>query len=201
MGNPDPAPNRVGPSQLPVNFVDGNCYIVLGGVVEARDCEVGWNNVMKACGGSDEKVVAKNFESLFNAARSEDQAREPNRHAAPSDPRAAVPVSQETDMSIQHDPIPLLLVARVHARVHCGGSTPGIRTNEGVHKGEICINLPDFVRDSYKIRTNFVRISYEFTRIHAYESATGLPCFDTCRFGRRLGMVHAFGAGLSLDDA
>ena len=35
MGNPDPDPNRVGPAQPPVNFVDGNGYIVLWGVVEA----------------------------------------------------------------------------------------------------------------------------------------------------------------------
>ena len=41
MGNPDPAPDRVGPSQPPLNFVDGNSCIVLRGLVEARDCEVG----------------------------------------------------------------------------------------------------------------------------------------------------------------
>ena len=46
MGNPDPAPDRVGPSQPPLSFVDGNGYIVLRGLVEARDCEVGWNTVM-----------------------------------------------------------------------------------------------------------------------------------------------------------
>ena len=39
MGNPDPDPNRVGPSQPPVNFVDGNGYILLRGLVEARGCE------------------------------------------------------------------------------------------------------------------------------------------------------------------
>ena len=77
MGNPDPAPDRVGPCQPPLNFVDGNGYIVLPGLVEARDCEVGWNKVMKAWGISDEKVVSKNFELLFNASRSEDQARNP----------------------------------------------------------------------------------------------------------------------------
>ena len=76
MGNPDPAPDRVGPSQPPLNFVDGNGYIVLRGLVEARDCEVGWNKVMKASGSGDEKVVAKNFELLFNVARSEDQAKD-----------------------------------------------------------------------------------------------------------------------------
>ena len=76
-GSPDPAPDRVGPSQPPLNFVGGNGYIVLRGLVEARDCEVGWNKVMKAWGSGDEKVVAKNFELLFNAARSEEQAKDP----------------------------------------------------------------------------------------------------------------------------
>ena len=76
-GSPDPAPDRVGPSQPPLNFVDGNGYIVLRGLVEARDCEVGWNKVMKAWGSGDEKVVAKKFELLFNAARSEEQAKDP----------------------------------------------------------------------------------------------------------------------------
>ena len=74
LGSPDPAPDRVGPSQPPLNFVDGNGYIVLRGLVEARDCEVGWNKVMKAWGSGDEKVVAKNFELLFNAARSAERA-------------------------------------------------------------------------------------------------------------------------------
>ena len=77
MGSPDPAPDRVGPSQLPLNFVDGNGYIVLPGLVEARDCEVGWDKVMKAWGSGDEKGVAKNFELLFSAARSEEQAKDP----------------------------------------------------------------------------------------------------------------------------
>ena len=77
MGSPDPSPDRVGPSQQPINFIDGNGYIVLRGLVEARDCEVGWNKVMKAWGSGDEKVVAKNFELLFNAARSEEQAKDP----------------------------------------------------------------------------------------------------------------------------
>ena len=78
MSNPDPAPHRVGPSQPPLNFVDGNGYIVLRGLVEARDCEVGWNKVMKAWGSGDENVLAKVFEPLFNAGRSEDQARDPD---------------------------------------------------------------------------------------------------------------------------
>ena len=67
MGNPDPAPDRVGPSQPPVNFVDGNGYIVLRGLVEAPDCKVGRNKVMKACGSGEEKFVAKKFDLLFNA--------------------------------------------------------------------------------------------------------------------------------------
>ena len=41
MGSPNPAPDRVGPSQPPLNFVDGNGYIVLRGLVEAWHCEVG----------------------------------------------------------------------------------------------------------------------------------------------------------------
>ena len=45
--------------------------------MKARDCVVGWNKVMKAWGSGDEKVVAKNFELLFNAARSEEQAKDP----------------------------------------------------------------------------------------------------------------------------
>ena len=61
VGNPDPAPDRVGPSQLPLNFVNGNGYIVLRDLVEARDCEVGWGKVMTVCGSGDEKVAAKNF--------------------------------------------------------------------------------------------------------------------------------------------
>ena len=77
MGNPDPAPDRVGPSQPPLNFADGNGYIVLRGLVEARDCEVGWNKVMKAWGSGDEKDVSKKFELLFNASWSEDEATDP----------------------------------------------------------------------------------------------------------------------------
>ena len=60
MGNPDPAPDTVGPSLTPLNFVDRNGYIVLQGLEAARDCEVGWKKVMKASGSGDEKVVTKN---------------------------------------------------------------------------------------------------------------------------------------------
>ena len=38
---------------------------------------MGWNKVMKACGSRDEKVVAKTFQLVFNAGRSEDVARQP----------------------------------------------------------------------------------------------------------------------------
>ena len=67
--------NRVDPSP-PLIFVDGNGYIVLRGGVEARDCEVGWNEVMRAWGTGDEKFVGKNFELLFNAGLSEEHARD-----------------------------------------------------------------------------------------------------------------------------
>ena len=65
-------PSTVGPSQPPLNFVDGNGYIVLRGVAESRDCEVGWGKMMRAWGSDDEKVVGKNFELLFNAGRGEE---------------------------------------------------------------------------------------------------------------------------------
>ena len=78
MGNPDLAPDTVGPSRPPRNFVGGNGNMVLRGLVELRDCEVGCNKLMKAWGSGDKKVVAKHFELLFNAARSEDQARDPD---------------------------------------------------------------------------------------------------------------------------
>ena len=38
---------------------------------------MGCNKVLKAWGSGDEKVVAKNFELLFNAVRSEEQAKDP----------------------------------------------------------------------------------------------------------------------------
>ena len=99
-----------------------------------------------------------------------------------TDTRAAVQMSQETVVRIRHDPEPLLPVAEF-MQACIGGGTPGVRANDGVEKGESCMN------------------SYEFVRIHAYGSATGLPGFATFRFGRRLGMLDAFGAGLPLDDA
>ena len=70
--------NRVGPSQPPLNFVDGNGYIVLRGVAEARDCKVKCGKVMRVWGSGDEKVLGKIFELLFNTRRSEEQARDPD---------------------------------------------------------------------------------------------------------------------------
>ena len=66
-----------------------------------------------------------------------------------------VPMSQETDMRIQHDPTPCLPVARVHAGVYWGGGggTPCVRTSEGVDKGEICMNSCGFAQ----VRANFLR--------------------------------------------
>ena len=63
-----------------------------------------------------------------------------NQHAAPSDSTAAVPVPQETDMRSSYIPRPLLLVTGVHA----GGPTRGVRTNQGVHTGNICVKSRDF---------------------------------------------------------
>ena len=45
--------------------------------------------------------------------------RHSNRHAAPSDSTAAVPVSQEADMRSPHKPRTLLPMNGVHAGVHC----------------------------------------------------------------------------------
>ena len=39
-----------------------------------------------------------------------------------------------------------------------GGGTPGVRANEGVDKGEICMNSSKFAPKSHEIRTKFVRI-------------------------------------------
>ena len=39
---------------------------------------MGWNRVTKAWGSVDETGFAKKIELLFNAARSEDQARDPD---------------------------------------------------------------------------------------------------------------------------
>ena len=109
-------------------------------------------------------------------------------------------MSQETDVRIQHNPKPLLLVARVDAGVHWGGGgTPGVSRNEGVEKGEICMNLQEIRTKFVRIRMKFVPISCEFIRIDDYGSATGLTGLATFRFGRRLGVVDAFGAGRSLD--
>ena len=105
MGSPDPAPDRVGPSQPPLNFVEGNCSTW----ARAHKC----TNVCKL-----HKKTAS------------------NRHAAPSDSTAAVPVLQETDMRSPYEPRPLLPLTCMHA----GGLTRGLRTNQGVHTGNICVN-------------------------------------------------------------
>ena len=109
-------------------------------------------------------------------------------------------MSQETDVRIQHDPEPLLPWPGC-LQGCMGGCTPGVRANDGVHKGEIWMNSYEFARNSCEfVSYEFARNSCEFIRIHAYGSATGLPGFATFHFGRRLGVVDAFGAGLSLDD-
>ena len=70
-----PTPTGFAPRSPPLNFVDGKGYVVIRGVVEAKDCEVGWNKVMKVWGSGEHKVVGKNFELLFNAGLSEEQAK------------------------------------------------------------------------------------------------------------------------------
>ena len=55
------------------------------------------------------------------------------------------------------------------------------------------MNLHDF-------RSKFAQNFCELVGIHAYEPATLLPGFAIFCFGRHLGVVDAFGAGLSLDD-
>ena len=79
-------------------------------------------------------------------------------------------MSQETGVSIQHDPKPLLPVARVHARVHGG---PGVRANEGLDKGEIWMNSYKFARNSYKFRAN----SYEYMPMDRLQACRVLPLF------------------------
>ena len=64
----------------------------------------------------------------------------------------------------------MLPVARVHAGV-LGRDTPGVRTNEGVHKGEICMNSREFVRNSYEILANFVQIHVKFTPMNRHRPA------------------------------
>ena len=43
---------------------------------------MGWSKVMKAWGTGKEKVVGKNFELLFNAGLSEDEAKNPDLRGA-----------------------------------------------------------------------------------------------------------------------
>ena len=58
-----------------------------------------------------------------------------------------------------HTHVHMLPVARPHAGVHWGGGTPDVRTSEGVHKGEICMNSHEFVPNLCEFDTN----SCEFT--------------------------------------
>ena len=58
------------------------------------------------------------------------------------------------------------------------------------------MNSYTFARKAYDIRTNFVQIRKNLCLWIGYR----LAGFATFRFGRRLGVVDAFGAGLSLDD-
>ena len=62
------------------------------------------------------------------------------RHAAPADSTAAVPVSQEADMRSPYKPRPLLPVTGVHV----GAPTREVRTNQGVHTGNICVKSREF---------------------------------------------------------
>ena len=62
-------------------------------------------------------------------------------------------------MRSPYEPKPLLPVIGVHA----GGPTRGVRTNQGVHTGNISVKSREFTCNSYEIRTKLVRISYEFT--------------------------------------
>ena len=87
-----------------------------------------------------------------------------------------------------------------------GGVLRVLGQPRGVDKSEIWKDSYEFrtklVRNSYEVRTKFttyVRIN-AYGSVAAYGSVTGLPLFATVRFGRRLGVVDAFGAGLSLDD-
>ena len=50
--------------------------MVLQGVVEAKNYEGEWGKVTKAWGIGDEKVVAKNFQLVFNAGLSEEHAKD-----------------------------------------------------------------------------------------------------------------------------
>ena len=63
-------PNRVGPLQRPLNFVHGKGYIVLRGVMDAKDFKVGWGKVTRPRGSGHEKRVGKIFQLPFNAGLS-----------------------------------------------------------------------------------------------------------------------------------
>ena len=60
-------------------------------------------------------------------------------------------MSQETVVRIRHDPEPLLPVAGF-MQACIGGGTPGVRANEGVDKGESCMNSYEFAQNSHEFR-------------------------------------------------
>ena len=122
-----PDPNMVGPSQPPINFVDGNGYMVLRGVVEAKDCEVGCGKVMKAWGTGNEKVVAKNFELLFNAGLSEEQAKDPS-----------LPRSWQSKGALRQGVGPPLL-KKFHPPPHLVESVPIVRQFHPMTPGSIIV--------------------------------------------------------------
>ena len=63
---------RLGATQTLMHFRDGKSYTVLRGMVQGKDCEVGWGKVIKGWGSRDEVVMAKYFELLFNTWLSEE---------------------------------------------------------------------------------------------------------------------------------
>ena len=57
------------------------------------------------------------------------------------------------------------------------------------------VNVVGIRVNPHKICTRCMRILSELVKNHAYESAIGVLYFATFRFGRGLGMVHAFAVG------
>ena len=56
----------------------GTATLCFGGLSKNGIAKGGWNQVMRAWGCGDQKVVTKSFEMLFNAGRSKEQARDPD---------------------------------------------------------------------------------------------------------------------------
>ena len=109
-----------------------------------------------AAHGWDATKRAQNGQRPISVQRYASRTKRRRRRAAPSALRAAVPMWKDTNVRIQHDPEPLLRMARVHAGVHGGGCTPVVRANEGVDKGEIWMKSHEFARLSFEIRTKFL---------------------------------------------